>query len=219
LRIPAQLISILFHPLLIIIYLLMVLIALNPYLFTLTDPREKATFFVYTFVNTLVIPVIAILIMKFLGMIKSLEMETNKERIGPLIVVGSLYLWLFINFRGNQMVPEIFVSLILGTVIALFVSFFINSFTKVSLHMAGMGGLVAALILMKYQLPYDKLYFHVFNWFGTLISLDLLILLSLLLAGITGSARLYLKAHDPQQVYMGFLIGILSQFFAFSIIF
>lgn len=218
-RIFAHIISILFHPLLIIIYILMILITLNPYVFAFSDAHEKTTFFVYTFVNTLLIPVLSIFIMKMLGFVKSLEMKDNKERIGPLIVIGSLYLWMFINFKGNQIVPAIFSSFILGSVLAIFISFFINNFTKLSLHMVGMGGLIIALVLIKYQMTYDKFFFEVFNLFSAMISLDFLIMLSVILAGITATARLYLKAHRPQEIYLGFIVGILSQLIAFSIIF
>jgi membrane-associated phospholipid phosphatase len=34
------------------------------------------------------------------------------------------------------------------------------------------------------------------------------------LAGLVGSSRLYLKAHQPMQVYGGFIIGIIAQFIA-----
>jgi hypothetical protein len=219
LRTIAHIISVLFHPLLIILYLLMILIALNPYVFSLSDLHEKTTFFVYTFVNTLVIPILSIFIMKMLGMVKSFEMKDNKERIGPLIVIGSLYLWMFINFKDNQMVPPLFSSFILGSVLAIFTSFFINNFTKISLHMVGMGGLIIALILIKLEMPYDKFFIDVFNSFGAMVTLDFMILVAILLAGITGTARLYLKAHQPSQIYLGFIIGGLTQLMAFSIIF
>jgi hypothetical protein len=219
LKLLAQIISIVLHPLLIILYLLMILIAINPYLFALADLHEKTTFFVYTFVNTLVIPILSILVMKMLGMVKSLEMHTSKERIGPLIVIGSLYLWMFINFKGNQIVPDIFSSFILGSVLSVFIAFFINNFTKLSLHMVGMGGLIVALIVMKFQLEYHEIYIKVFDWFGALISLDFLIILSILAAGVTGTARLYLKAHVSKELYLGLLVGILSQAMAYSIIF
>lgn len=218
-RTIAHIISVLFHPLLIILYLLMVLIALNPYVFALSDLHEKTTFFVYTFVNTLVIPILSIFIMKMLGIVKSLEMKDNKERIGPLIIIGSLYLWMFINFKGNQIVPPLFSSFILGSTLAIFISFFINNFTKISLHMVGMGGLIIALILIKFEMPYDKFFIDVFNSFGAMVTLDFLIIVSILLTGITGTARLYLEAHQPRQIYLGFIIGCLSQLMAFTIIF
>lgn len=219
LRTSAQIVSIVFHPLLIIIYLLMILIALNPYLFALQDLHEKTVFFVYTFVNTLIIPVIAIFIMKMLGIVQSLQMQDKKERIGPLIVIGSLYLWMFINFKGNPSVPELFVSFILGSVLAIFLAFFINNFTKLSLHSAGLGGLVTILLIMKFNLEYDSFYINIFNWFGALISVDLLLIVAIIISGIVSSARLYLGAHSSFQIYLGFIVGIITQLIAFNVIF
>ena len=126
---------------------------------------------------------------------------------------------MFVNFKGNQAVPDLFVSFILGSVLAIFISFFINNFTKLSLHMVGMGGLILALILMKTQLDYNSLYIKIMDWFGMAISIDFLIIIAVLLAGLTASSRLYLKAHVPQEIYLGFFVGILTQLFAFNIIF
>jgi membrane-associated phospholipid phosphatase len=44
--------------------------------------------------------------------------------------------------------------------------------------------------------------------------LPLIFLFFVLLAGLVGSSRLYLKAHQPMQVYGGFIIGIIAQFIA-----
>ncbi|MBK8663664.1 MAG: hypothetical protein IPN18_18460 [Ignavibacteriales bacterium] len=51
------------------------------------------------------------------------------------------------------------------------------------------------------------------------INLYLLILISIVIAGVVGSARLFLKAHTREQVYSGYLLGFLSQLIAFNIIF
>lgn len=40
----------------------------------------------------------------------------------------------------------------------------------------------------------------------------LVIIIAILLAGILANARLYLKAHQPIEVYLGFFIGFLSPF-------
>jgi membrane-associated phospholipid phosphatase len=47
-----------------------------------------------------------------------------------------------------------------------------------------------------------------------LIPLSLFFLFFVFLAGLVGSSRLYLKAHQPMQVYGGFIIGIIAQFIA-----
>jgi membrane-associated phospholipid phosphatase len=50
------------------------------------------------------------------------------------------------------------------------------------------------------------------------IPMSLVFLIALLLAGLTGTSRLYLKAHTPAQVYAGYFIGILTQFIALRFI-
>jgi membrane-associated phospholipid phosphatase len=41
-------------------------------------------------------------------------------------------------------------------------------------------------------------------------------LVIIVLTGLVASARLYLKAHTPKEVFIGFLIGISGQMLAFS---
>jgi len=217
-RFLAQLTSIILHPLLIILYFLAILITINPFDFSFHDSHEKTVFFVYTFVNALVIPVLSIVIMKFLGFVNSFEMKTQKERIGPLIVVGTFYLWMFINYLNNPSIPSIYVSVILGSSFAIFIAFFINNFSKISLHMIGMGGLLMALFILKYNMNYNNFFVSVNNWFNIQISLNFLLVIAVLLSGMVASSRLYLKAHITQDIYGGFLIGILSQLIAFKII-
>ena len=46
--------------------------------------------------------------MKALGLIDSLEMKTRTERIGPYIITGILYMWLFQNMLNNPLIPMAF---------------------------------------------------------------------------------------------------------------
>ena len=217
-KIIAHLISIVFHPLLVLVYILGLLMAINPYIFRIQDEKTKVIFFVYTFVSLIVIPVVSILILKQLDMIKSFSMKDKMERVGPLIIVGIVYLWLYINYKNAASVPVIFSSILLGSVISVFVSFFINNFTKISLHTVGMGGLVSAILIMKYSLKYDNLVFNT-NLFGDYnINVYLILLISILLAGLVGTVRLYLKSHNNEQIYSGFIVGFLAQLIAFNIV-
>ena len=45
----------------------------------------------------------------------------------------------------------------------------------------------------------------------------LVIMIAVMLAGIVGTSRLYLKAHKPDEVYGGYTVGILSQMIAYLI--
>ena len=219
LRVSAQIVSVLFHPLLMLLYMLWILLALDPYEFTLQGNFEQISFFVYTIVICLVIPVLSMFIMKMLGLINSLEMKTQKERIGPLIVVGTLYLWLFINLKDQSGIPQVFSSFILGSVLAIFISFFFNNFFKLSLHMVGLGGVLVFLIILKYALSNDLIILRFFQTSFALINLDLLLMAAILITGLVASARLLLGAHDKSQLLAGIGIGALSQLIAYSIIF
>lgn len=217
-KILAKILSFIFHPLFILVYVLTLLMVINPYLFRIPDEKIKVVFFTYTMVSLIVIPVISILILKQLNVIKSFRMEDKMERVGPLIIVGIVYMWLFLNYKNTASVPIIFAAFLLGSVFSVFVSFFINNFTKISLHTVGMGGLTAAVMLMKYKLKYDTLYVNLYFLGQYNVNIYLILLLVILIAGLIGTARLYLNAHTTKQVYLGYLIGFLSQIIAFNIV-
>ena len=50
---------------------------------------------------------------------------------------------------------------------------------------------------------------------GTTFSLGVVLIGTVLLAGLVGSARLALAAHDKQQVYMGYMVGFIPQILAY----
>jgi membrane-associated phospholipid phosphatase len=214
----AHIVSFIFHPLFILVYILGLLYWINPYIFNEQNKKEEIIFVTYTLVSVLVIPVVSIVLMKNLNIIKSFSMEDKMERVGPMIVVSIVYLWLFINFKNNTVLPMVFAAVMLGSCISVLVSFFINNFTKISLHSVGMGSFVASLFILKFKLQYANMILKVSEGIHFEINLYLLILISIVIAGLVGSVRLYLKAHTREQVYSGYLLGILSQLIAFSVI-
>lgn len=220
LKTAAQFISILFHPLLIPTYMLVLLMIVNPYLFGVHDISEQNSMLliIHTIMNTLVIPAFAILVMKLLGLIKTFEMQDKSERTGPYIIAGIFYLWLFRNFLDNTNVPLAFTSFLLGATIALFLAFLLNIFTKISAHAVSMGGLLAMVIITMFQFSYDT--FNLNLWFGTIqMNMVTVLMITILIAGMVGSARLILKAHIPSDLYGGYLIGFASQIFALRFLF
>ena len=67
---------------------------------------------------------------------------------------------------------------------------------------------------------FKKVSFHVFGWAGLLVLISVLgtknspmfiflILAVLVITGVVASARLTLKAHTKQEVYLGFITGLL----------
>ena len=213
----ANLISFVFHPLFILVYIMGLLIIINPYIFRIQDEKTRVIFFVYTFVSLIVIPVVAIVILKQLNMIKSFRMEDKLERVGPLIVIGIAYLWLYINYKNTTSVPFIFTAFLLGSVISVFVSFFINNFTKLSLHTVGMGGLISAVIIMKYHFQNESFQLNIFSN-SFMINVFLLLLVVIIIGGLVGSVRLFLKSHTKDQIYLGYIVGFFAQLVAYNIV-
>ncbi len=220
LRILARIISVIFHPLLIVTYMLVLLLLVNPYLFGVSRIGEHASklLILQVFLSTFFIPAFAVAMLRFMGMIDSMEMKTRHERIGPYLITGIFYLWMFRNFLDNTQVPTAFTSFMLGATIGLFIAFFINIFSKISAHAVGMGGLLGMVAITLLLFSYDT--FTVNAPFGALeVSMSAVLIATVLLAGLVGTARLLLQAHEPMDLYGGYIVGFAAQFIALRILF
>lgn len=212
----AQFISIIFHPLLMPTYMLILLMKIDPYSFGLLHLGEPAGNIVLLkmFFSTFLIPAFGVLTMKMLGFVKSFELDDKTERIGPYILTGLFYLWMYINFKDHGDIPNLFSSFMLGAVISLFLAFIINIFSKISAHSVGMGGLVAMCAICLTTFSYKTLSFDFPLSTNFYLSTMGLFLIAIVLAGLTGTARLILKAHQPRDVFGGYLVGIVGMLVA-----
>ncbi len=213
----ARLASFLFHPLLILTYTLVFLLAVNPYLFGvnhLSDPSSKLLL-LRVFLSSCFIPGVAILMLRFTGLLRSLEMPSPQDRIGPFVITGMFYLWLFRNFLDNGQIPPLFSSFTLGATVTLFLAFLVNIFSKISVHAAGMGGLLGVIVLTLTLYP--NYAFTPILPSGSLpfsLSMHGILLSVIVLAGLVGSARLLLRPHEPMDLWGGYLMGFIGQFIA-----
>lgn len=219
-KIFSYIVSILFHPLFIIGYVLSFLLISQSYMFGFSSLKAQ-NLIIFSVVSTgIMFPLLSIVMMKALGLISSFEMPDKKERIAPLIVTGLFYLWLYVNVRRNDWVPDAFSFFVLGSTIAVFMALFLNSFTKISLHTIGVGGLIGGIlfILMKFSYGYIDI---ALPWSDNILRLSdrMLIVILLMIGGFVGTARLSLNAHKNDEIYGGYLVGFLSQLIAFRIFF
>lgn len=210
-------ISLIFHPLFVLFYLLLAMYVVNPYLFSIQDEKSRNILLLSIFMISVVLPLTSILMMRFLGLLSSLQMENKMERVGPLIATAIFYLWLYVNIRSNNYLPPLYQAFVLGSIIALFLGFFINNFTKISLHTIGAGGLLMAFLFIYVQ-SYGLVTLELLNLQITLPSYILLAFV-ILIVGLIGTSRIYLNAHSRNQIYMGYLVGIFSQIIAYRIVF
>jgi len=205
----AQLLSLLFHPLLVLTYALLLLLALNPYAFSARSLTDKPAMLllISVFSTSFLLPAFGTALMKPLGLIKSLQMEDKLERTGPYILAGIFYLWLYKNLASGGHAPALYTTFVLGATIGLFFAFFINIFTKISAHAVGMGGLFAMLLLTNSA--WGGAVFSLPVLGGALqLSLNVVLALTAILAGLVGTARLSLGAHGAADLCRGYAAGV-----------
>ena len=200
--------SVIFHPLLMVTYMLLILLLVDPYLFGENSVQGGMRNILMVFFSTFIIPLISVLLMKALKLIPSLDLKNSEDRIGPFIVTGVFYLSTFYLVYRIPEMPVAFKACFLGAVIGLFIAFFINLFSKISLHAIGMGGLLGMVMItmQRTQLSYFLINTGIFGVVE--VSLFGLLMATILVCGIVGSARLILDAHEPKDLYGGFLVGL-----------
>ena len=218
LRYLAHFFSLAFHPLLIVTYMLLIMLMVDPYLFGKNSVQGGMLQVIAAFASTFFIPAFSVLMMRALGLISSFEMEDRMDRIGPMIVAGVFYLAYFYLMYLSPDIPMRFKIFLLGAVIGLFIAFFITLFTKISLHAVGMGGLLGMFVITMLYTRHSSFVLHT-GIFGMVeISLNALLITIILLCGIVGTSRLLLNAHQPKDLYGGYLVGFASQFIALTIL-
>lgn len=203
----SRIISYLFHPLLFPTCGSALLLAVNPNMFGIFGQRLQIAWLIIVFALTFIFPLVWILMMKRLEMIETLSLDTTRERIIPYIAIATFYLWATWMFKPNthMKIPpnELIFLMMLGATLAVFISFFLNIFTKISLHTLGAGSLLGLVLIMIRYSTYDL------RW---------LLVVIILLAGVIGTARLLLKPETNSEVFMGYFIGFSGQFLAFGIL-
>jgi hypothetical protein len=186
----------------------------NPYQFGSHSISGQWKLVLVVFMSTFLMPMFAVFLMRSLKMVQTMQLADRHERIGPYILTGVFYLWMYVNFRSNPLIPKPFVIVMLGSTIALFLVFFANNFSKVSAHAAGMGGLVGMALINTVFFNFDTFTVGLGSLGTFEVSTNFLLMTCIVLAGLVCTARLLLRAHTEPQVYFGFAVGFASQFLA-----
>jgi hypothetical protein len=197
----AQIISVVFHPLLIPTYGLLLLLSVNTYFSFQLVFKAKLMLSLMIFSSTALIPLILFTIFRRKGLISNFYMKSKEERQYPYLSLTLIYFLLYILFSKTELHPIFSLYLLSTTMIALIV-FFVNLRWKVSAHTAGMSGLIAMMIVLSYKLQTD---------------LNPMIGILIFCSGLVGFARLKTNSHKPSEVYTGYLIGFAVFFMMFLI--
>jgi len=143
------------------------------------------------FVTTVLFPLTSIFLMRRTGLVSDMRMPTREERIpaylSTLVYYGMCY-YLLRTWLDNPVTLGIFFGATLGLLLVLIITLR----WKISAHMAGIGGLIGAMLAVMFTDECEA---------------PLLLIGLFLLAGALGTARLVVSDHTPAQVYAGALLG------------
>jgi len=213
----AQFISLIFHPVFLFVYIVVLLLLINPYMFGFSNIVEANELLMIVTLTVIPIPIIVVLMQKGLGLSESIYLRNKQERIGPYLVSALLYLSLYLQLAKTNSANAFQVAT-MGAVIALFGAFFVNNFFKISLHAIGAGALISMLVLTvmfysqnTFVLRIGDMYFGEFNTITVLY-------LSVAISGAICTARLILNQHNNKEIYSGFILGFFAQLIAYYIV-
>ncbi|MDR4987535.1 MAG: hypothetical protein RG741_01695 [Bacteroidales bacterium] len=195
----ARAFSTLFHPILIPTLGLFILFQLDTFLTFAISAGARRFLLLIVFINTAVAPMLSVLLMKHTGYVKDIRLYDRNERILPLMVTIALFFITYYLLRQLAL-PSLIYFFIISATLLVILTLMVSFFWKISIHMVSLGGLTGFLIITSLLLQTD------ISW---------LIVTAILVSGITASSRLILRAHNPAQVYAGYLLGLLAMLLLF----
>jgi len=190
----AQVISVVFYPLFVPTYAFAILLSMPAYFSALMPANAKWMVLGIVFLTTCILPTGFIIAMIKTGMVSSTYLSKREDRTMPYIVSIIFFYLTYYLFKQLQL-SAVFYYFMIGATMLNILAMGINFFWKISSHMAAVGALSGMILGLSYFL--GTFYFP-------------LIALTLVMAGITGFARLKLEAHTPAQIYTGFLLGFFT---------
>lgn len=186
---PARLahaVSWVLHPFLLPVYTIALLLTITS--FALFPANVKYYLLWVILLYAVLIPVLALGVLRSLGRISSYRVDDRRERLLPLLIGAVCYLLCALTLAKIPSVVflrKFMVAAACCEVMCLVVSLR----WKISLHLTGMGAVVALFVVMNIV------------GVGTML---LPLSVAILGAGALASARLYLGCHNPAQVLAGF---------------
>lgn len=144
---------------------------------------------------TIFFPIITLLLIWKLKFVKSIYLETQKDRIIPLIAVMIYYFWIYQVFSREFHAPLMLNVLFLGAFWGIILLFMGNIFFKMSMHTTAAGGMIGLMLILM---------------FTGQINFLIPFLITLLIAGLIGTARMILNAHSPLEIWSGYFAGLIA---------
>ena len=185
----AELVSYIFHPLLIVIPTLVIAMV------SLGNTLGQAIFWTVLSVVIVNLPMALLL---FWGVRSGKYSDASvsiREQRTSIYAVGGTCLVILLAVLIIGKAPVVIIACLISAVIATALGYWINRYTKLSLHSAAMAGCTAVLL-----------------WTAPLIGVIMAVF-----APLVGWARIRLKHHTPVQILIGWMVSMVCVFVVFQL--
>lgn len=186
-------ISFIFHPILMPILGVIFYFSKSPRFIPIDIIRAKL---ISLFILTFLLPILLYYLLKSVGRIQSISLNSTQERLLPLFLNGCIAVLILNRVLPATEIIELyyfFVGILLST-LACFILAILS--IKASIHMMGIAGVTMFYIALS-------IHFSI-NINGTLALMFILI-------GAIATSRLHLKAHTNIELLIGLVIGFIPQ--------
>jgi hypothetical protein len=186
----ARSVSYVFHPLIMPTVGLLLILNSGTYLALLDPAAKRAVIFVMA-LGTLLFPLLLLPVLYYRDLTETIRGRQKEENLVPQLLILVLYVITFIYFTHLPL-SRVIHGYILSAPLVLLVLMVVNLRFGACPHLAALGGIIGLIItlIILYRTPLE----------GFLV-------ISLVAAGLTGSARLASGAQKPFELLTGFILG------------
>jgi hypothetical protein len=184
--------SIIFHPLFIPLYGLLIIFS-SPTLFGYLPAEVKKFIILIVAINNVLLPISLLPYFRYRKYISSWVVSDRRERIIPMIITSFFYsvtVYIVVKFH----IPFFIKSFIITAAVLSIATTIINFWWKISIHGAGIGALLALVIILSIRMQTPLTGFLI----GVILS-----------SGAVMSSRLWLGSHSSAEVWTGWLLGMI----------
>ncbi len=202
-RVPAIILSWIFHPIFIPVYVITFMVYLHPTYFAGFSQQAKQQTLLVVLLNMVFFPLLSIVLLKALGFIESIYLHTQRDRIIPYIACSIFYFWAYLVFKKQGIYPNVLPSFIFGVFLSCNAALMANIYQKISIHAMGVGGWLGFFLVVAFSQT------MLMTWPVSMV---------ILIAGLVCTSRLLISDHTNKELYTGFFLGVICQFIAAVVI-
>lgn len=191
-RSAAKIISFVFHPVFVPVYIVLFLLYITDEVFAGVGETDRKIFLAQAILMYSFFPLITVLLLKALNFIQSFYLRTQRDRIIPYVICIIWYFWVAYVWKNLHRPNEV-VILAAAVFIAAWAGLMANIYFKISMHSIAMGVAIGFMMMLA---------FKEVSGFGIYIAA------TLFAAGLVCSSRFIVSNHTAKEIYGGLFAGI-----------